>query len=186
MNLFNIVKNKIDEYLEFDSDLIFTKCDRLEIFGGAVRDSISNNKINDIDILSLPQSSYICDEILQKNGYQYLNSLNGKDFQSLYLDIQCIFEPRTYINKNNKIVQIIRPNFQKPPSDKLFLDSLREVDLSCCGVSFNGKVIKENCPNSIEDCKNMIYTVYKNNKMYNESRFIQREQKLIDRGWKKK
>ena len=51
------IKKRLDEYLEFDSDSLFYPTQSglilARIFGGAVRDSIAGQKINDIDLLAL-------------------------------------------------------------------------------------------------------------------------------------
>jgi len=196
MNLTEIhqVKKRIDEYLEFDSDILFKECDYLEIFGGAVRDSIANLEIHDIDILALSKSANRCGEILVENGYKFLPQLNGKEIQEMYKDIHCIFEPWSYINKNLKIVQLIRPSNlinQRSKDGKIqkinsagFFNLMKEVDMSCCGVSYNGDIIKENCENAILHCQQRYYSVNTNAKMYQENRYLMRTNKLDDRGWK--
>ena len=45
------IKKRVDDYLGFDSDRLFKSCDLVRIFGGAIRDSICGDPINDIDIL---------------------------------------------------------------------------------------------------------------------------------------
>ena len=106
IELIKKVKRRIDEYLEFDSSILFEKCDYLEIFGVSIRDSIANLDIHDVDILALPKSSKICCDILEKNGYSFMSQLNGKEIHEMYKEIHCIFEPWTFINKNLKIIQI--------------------------------------------------------------------------------
>lgn len=205
VDLIKKVKRKIDEYLEFDSSILFEKCDYLEIFGGAVRDSIADMEIHDIDILTLSKSSKICKDILEIKGYKYMPDINGKDVQSMYKDIHCIFEPWNFMNKNFKRVQVIRPTiskedsiknsikideFNKQPVPNLkflnssgFFDIMKQVDLSCCGVSFNGKEIRENTKDAIFHCMNKYYSVNKQAKMYNLDRCCARESKLSERGW---
>jgi len=199
LNLIFLVKRRIDEYLEFDSDILFRDkgCDYLEIFGGAVRDSIANLDIHDVDILSLSKSAKRCVDILTDNGYKFVPELNGKDVQTMYSEMHCIFEPWTFINKNLKIVQIIRPsnvylndkrslidNKLKAKIDPtVFFDLMKQVDLSCCGVSYDGNTIKENCEDAILHCQNRYYSVNETAKMYNKDRYIHRTTKLDDRGW---
>jgi len=199
------VKNRIDEYLEFDSSILFEKCDYLEIFGGAVRDSIADMEIHDIDILALPESSKRCCKILELKGYEFLPEINGKDIQSMYSEIHYIFEPWNFMNKNFKRVQIIRPTHDKEdtiknsviysdydgkpiPNFKFvnssgFFETMKQVDLSCCGVSYNGKEIKENFQDAILHCRYKYYVENKNAKMYNPNRCCSRKSKLSDRGW---
>lgn len=199
------VKRRIDKYLEFDSSILFENCDYLEIFGGAVRDSITEMEIHDIDFLALSKSATTCGKILESKGYKLIPELNGKEIHEMYKEIHCIFEPWTFMNKNLKIIQIIRPAVSKEESMKKsiknsdfnnkpvpnfnfinsvgFFDTMKQVDLSCCGVSYNGLHIRENCEDAILHCKNRYYSVNKNAKMYNQGRTISRESKLNDRGW---
>jgi hypothetical protein len=199
------VKSKIDEYLEFDSDILFEKCDFLEIFGGSIRDSIAGMKIHDVDILALSKSAKICAEILESKGYHFIELLNGKELQEMYKDIHCIFEPWTFLKQTSpdddlKMVQIIRPSIDvKNDKDKIkltnpdnsfnflnesgFFRLMKEVDLSCCGVSYNGKIIKENCQDAIKHCQWGYYLINKEARMYNESRILMRTSKLDGRGW---
>lgn len=187
-NLTKKVKQDIDNYLEFDSSILFKSCDYLEIFGGAVRDSIADMEIHDIDILALSIGEKTCSKILENNGYKFMNLLNMKEIHEMYKDIHCIFEPRTFINKNLKIVQLIRPTPTLFPVEnyfsKDFFELMREVDLSCCGVSFNGLHIRENCPDAVLHCQNGYYSINNKAKMYNENRNIMRTEKLKGRGWK--
>lgn len=193
VDLIRKVKKRIDEYLEFDSSILFEKCDYLEIFGGAVRDSIADMEIHDIDILALSKSSKICMDILEIKGYKYMPEINGKDIQSMYSDIHCIFEPWNFMNKNFKRIQIIRPTISEDESIKKstkdflnssgFFNTMKQIDLSCCGVSFNGKDIRENFKDAISHCKNRYYIVNKEAKMYKLERCESRKYKLNERGW---
>ena len=54
-----LIKSKLDEYLEFNSDELFNRNDFCVIFGGAIRDIVSGGKvenIKDIDVMGLSQS----------------------------------------------------------------------------------------------------------------------------------
>ena len=65
------IKEKLTEYLGFDiDDMLYHKdIDVAHIFGGAIRDIISDRKINDIDILTLKNSFNNITILLEKNGY---------------------------------------------------------------------------------------------------------------------
>lgn len=67
----NLIKIYLDQYLEFDSNQLFKNTDYLVVFGGSLRDIVSNepHNIKDIDIMCLPKSKKIADIILKKNGY---------------------------------------------------------------------------------------------------------------------
>jgi hypothetical protein len=60
---------------------------------------------------------------------------------------------------------------------------MKQIDLSCCGVSYDGKTIKENYLNAIFHCNNRWYSINKKGKMYNDDRTISRTNKLDSRGW---
>lgn len=198
-----MIKEKLDEYLEFDSNLLFNrtpiqneyehsiKVKRLiRIFGGAIRDIIAGQTINDIDILVGAQSCRLVELTLKEKGYTYMESLTPKDLSSVYTDIHVISEPRTWI-KGTKIVQLIRPRVQvKRDSDlryyeKGFVDLIQNVDISCCGVSWDGVHLYENYPNAIAHCQNLSFYVNRRAKMYSDKRSSMRSYKFLERGWRK-
>jgi len=199
-----MIKEKLDEYLEFDSNLLFNrtpipeysmKLKRLvRVFGGAIRDIIAGQKINDVDILVGSQSCNLVEITLKENGYTYIESLVPKDLASVYSDIQVISEPKTWM-KGTKIVQLIRPRLRFINSMKLqnntreyeemFIDLIQNVDISSCGVSWDGVNLYENYPNAISHCHNLSFYVNRRAKMYSQRRASHREWKLTDRGWTK-
>lgn len=192
------IKTKIDNYLEFDSNLIFNSDDfdniqvkrLVRIFGGAIRDIIADMPINDIDILSGAKSMKPIEQVLSKNGYHYVESLTPKDLSSIYHDIRVINEPHTWL-KGTKIVQIIRPvsTFTNPGDttqevyESGFINLIQNVDMSCCGVSYDGESVYENYPDAISHCRNKVFEVNTDAIMYSPKRFLHRKYKLLDRGW---
>lgn len=221
------IKEKLDEYLEFDSDLLFNiipteetrvQCKRLtRIFGGALRDIIAKQKINDIDILVGARSIKALQKVLSDNEYTHMESLIGRDISSLYHDINIITEPQTWV-KCTKIVQLIKPVVimpsisiseknrlnmasQAPPNIsilpeiktklkerediyiKAFVDLIQNVDISACGLSYDGKNLYENFPDAILHCKNKVYYLNTFAKMYSIKRSTNRLAKFVDRGW---
>lgn len=192
------IKQKLDEYLEFDSDLLFSSIDEsrvnvkrlIRVFGGAIRDIIADMPINDIDIISGAKSMMPLEHILKTKGYIYMESLTPKDLSSIYTDIKVINEPHTWM-KGVKIVQIIRPvNFNRHPAsssketyEQGFINLIQNVDMSCCGVSYDGIKLYENYPNAISHCQSKFFEVNKKAMMYSEKRFIHRKYKLEERGW---
>ena len=182
-----IIVRKISNYIGFDVDeLIF---DHNCIFGGAIRDSISGDKINDVDILCLSKSMRVIENILIHYGYNYMDKLINSGFVEMYKDIKVIFEPHTWV-KDNSIIQLIRPSLKVESAYNLrasnieaLNDILYNVDLSCCGVFYNVNGLQESVNNSILHCKHKVFDVLKRNKMYNINRAYQRISKLEDRGW---
>ena len=195
-----MIKEKLDEYLEFDSNLLFNrtpilckyggKVKRLvRVFGGAIRDIIAGQPINDVDILVGAQSSRLVELTLKEQGYIYMESLTPKDLSSIYTDIKVINEPRTWV-KGTKIVQLIRPVINSLKSESKyyengFVDLIQNVDISSCGVSWDGENLYENYPNAIAHCQNFSFYINKNAKMYSHSRSVMRSYKFIERGWRK-
>ena len=204
------IKKRLDDYLEFDSTELFNSGDLIRVFGGAIRDSICGDPINDIDVLVGPRSIKSVENLLLSKGYYYMDSLLPKNLGTMYHDIHCISEPHTWI-KNNKIVQLIRPCDENQRSiDMLKRSGINEVDLadmkkliedknlnsymqnyknlisnvdiSCCGVSYDG-VLYENVFGSIEDCIKKIFSVNVKASMYSENRTNDRRYKLLGRGW---
>lgn len=182
------IRQSLSEYLEFDSDELFkSKFNLVRVFGGAIRDILAEQKINDIDILCGSKALKYIEMILEQNGYQYMEMLNGKDLQEMYSEIHVINEPHTYI-KGKKIVQLIRPVvFNKDKSSSYeegFRDLISNVDFSCCGVSYDGENLYEDYPNAIVHCQSKVFSVNMFAKMYSQKRAQHRKVKLEDRGWK--
>ncbi len=189
-----MIKNKIDEYLEFDSDILFNnKYNLVRIFGGAIRDSIANQPINDIDILVGSKALKEIEFFLENKGYHYMEMLNGKDLQEMYSEIHIINEPHTWV-KGKKIVQLIRPanavtkngfmTFNDKWYHQGFTELISNVDFSCCGVSYDGDEVYEDYPNAILHCQSKVFSVNNQAKMYSQKRATHRKVKLQTRGWK--
>jgi hypothetical protein len=178
------IKQKLSEYLEFDSDKLFqNKYNLIRVFGGAIRDIIADQPINDVDILCGSKAFKFVEFILENNGYTYFDYLNAKHLQEMYKDIHVINEPHTWI-KGKKIVQVIRPtNFKDGSSyEESFNNLIANVDLSCCGVSYDGE-LHEDFKNAIIHCQSMVYSVNHAALMYSDNRAMHRRVKLQDRGW---
>jgi hypothetical protein len=181
------IRNKLSEYLEFDCDRLFqNKYNLIRIFGGAIRDIIAEQPINDVDILCGSKAFKFVEFMLHNNGYKFYEHLNGKDLQEMYSDVHVICEPHTWI-KGDKVVQIIKPSGGLDGVSnytELFNRLLENVDLSCCGVSYDGE-LHEDFKNAIVHCKNRVFSVNPLAKMYSHKRISHRVAKLEGRGWSK-
>jgi phage pi2 protein 07 len=185
------IKSKIDNYLQFDSDLLF-KLDSSEIriFGGAIRDILANMEINDIDIIASPRNKIHISTLLLSNGYIKIDKFLNKDFVDIYKDINIITEPHTYMNTNFKKVQIITPSQIRvihPNSSfykNILIDLVQNVDISSCGLSYNGNVLFENFKNAYYHAVNRVFITNPNAEMYSDRRILERKDKLFRRGWK--
>ena len=200
ISISNKIKKSLDSYLEFNSDEIFIKSDLSRIFGGSIRDIIAEMPIHDIDILCGSLSASRIGNLLISNGYKYIDSLTPKDLSGVYTDIKIICEPHSYI-KGDKVVQLIRPRpesiVNKPmykigtqvdlPDRKLYERSINDlisnVDISCCGVSYNGISLIEDVKDAVSHCRSKIFKVNEYAKMSHKERLIHRRYKLMDRGW---
>src|ERR1035437_4229993 len=124
--MINKIRNRLTEYLGFNSDELF-KCGTLvRVFGGAVRDSICGDKIHDIDILCGSKSIYELNQLLKSQGYIYMESLTPKDLSNIYKDIKTINEPHSWV-KRDKIVQVIRPTTGHNFSQKDYTQTYKEL-----------------------------------------------------------
>lgn len=183
------IRKSLNEYLEFDSDELFkSKFNLVRIFGGAIRDILAEQPINDVDILCGSKALRYIESVLEQNGYQYMEMLNGKDLQEMYSEIHIINEPHTWI-KGKKIVQLIRPSIGSKGKDEQvyrqgFSDLIANVDFSCCGVSYDGETLHEDYENAIVHCQSKVFSVNMFAKMYSRKRALYRKVKLEDRGWK--
>jgi len=195
------IKENLDTYLGFNSDELFID-DMVRVFGGAIRDSIADMPIKDIDILCGPRACKRLGSILEKNGYKYLpNVLSSYEIGQVYTIQGVINEPHTWI-KGDSMVQLIRPVTTKTNPNKLpildqviidkfkaqylqeaFVDLIANVDISACGVSYDGKHLYENYPAAVLHAKAKIFSVNEKAKMYIERRIVHRTGKLIERGW---
>jgi hypothetical protein len=185
------LKKELDNYLEFDSSLLFENTDYLVIYGGSLRDIISKNTINDIDIMCLPHSMETAIKALTDNGYFYID-LYTKDVLNMYDDLHVIFEPKTYINSKGKKVQFIRPSVNSTLSrnrprvftdlDVLvysFIELLKNIDLSCCGLFWDGEELFESYIGSVKQCEERKFVELPRNTMYNRHRIDDRKRKMI-------
>jgi hypothetical protein len=191
LELKNKVKNRIDSYIGLDSDLIFSCGDPI-IFGGCVRDSISDMEIHDVDILCGPETEKKIIYLLHKHGYSHLEQLTPKDLSRIYTDIKIISEPRTYHN-NGKYIQIIKPVSKLEMKfgtigdlryKDIIYDLVNNVDISCCGVCYNGKNIIEQVEDAVLHCLSKVFVVNHSAKMKTSSRLPHRQNKLEKRGWR--
>jgi len=191
------IKNELDNYLEFDSKDLFIGGDLIRVFGGALRDIISGQKINDVDILVGSQSIGYLKNVLNSKGYKFLTEYQKSGMSHMYKDIMVISEPHTWV-KNDKIIQLIRPRLFETgpkrhpldPKNKIeyqnnFVDLIRNVDISCCGLSYDGNRLYEDYPNAVLHCRNKVFYVNKKAKMYSMLRGQTRIHKLLDRGWER-
>ena len=96
MKLKDKVKLRIDDYLEFDSNILFID-NLVRIFGGSVRDSISGDEIHDIDILCGPLSAINLENKLISMGWSLIPEMYKASFSFMYSDIHIISEPKTLI-----------------------------------------------------------------------------------------
>jgi hypothetical protein len=163
--------------------MIFDIGEYIAIYGGAVRDSLSEMEIHDIDILCLSKSASKIKDLIISLGYKELD-LYDKDAISMYKDIHVINEPWTFMNNNFKVIQIIRPSFGTPEH---FYKILKNVDISCCGVFLdkmrNSISLKESCQDAIYQCLTKKFLINIWAELYKPNRSIYREEKLRNRGW---
>ncbi len=177
------IKNKLDAYLSFDSAELFKFDNYIRVFGGAIRDILADQPINDVDILILPKTRIIISDYL--DSLQYIRIDHTKPETTEQYKNSIISEPWTYI-KDNSIIQLIAPrhfNNDIKNMNKAFMELISNVDLSCCGVSYDGEFLYENVNSAISHCFNRVYAVNKNALLYNDNRCIGRQYKLNARGW---
>jgi len=193
--LTEICTKKISEYLNFDISEIFNTGDYITIFGGAVRDSLANKDIHDVDIMCLPESARKLSSFLIEKGFIKVD-LYDKVQLEMYKEIRCITEPWTFI-KDSKIVQVIKPAGGRIVEGEVTLGSLvdsyyallSDVDISACGVFIERDrdgiaKLKESHQDAITHCRLGVFEVLTNNKMYGNHRTEQRTFKLLKRDWK--
>jgi hypothetical protein len=178
------LKQILDDYMGFDSDELFLCGDLIQIFGGAIRDAIGGNKINDIDVLCTSDSRIKLKKLLNNNGYKLINELHKESLRIIYKDIQIISEPKTYINKEMSIIQLIFPVVNITQSyEQAFQHLISNVDISCCGMSYNGIEVFEHVDGALRDAKEKTFTLCISHLMYSSKRAASRIEKLTKRGF---
>lgn len=183
------ITEKLNEYCGFDINDLFKLNDLIDIFGGSLRDIINGDNINDIDILTTTYGSYKIEKFLLKNGYVKMDDYIKRSIQNLYDEIKFIHEPVTY-RKNDSYIQIIRPsgifghNMEEVECYEIHKKLLSNVDISCCGISFDGLSLKENVKNAILHAKYKRFKVYHDNLMSIPDRLSSRIWKFEQRGYR--
>lgn len=188
------INTKLNEYLGFNYMDLFTSSDYndfIYIYGGCIRDIISKNKINDVDILCSTKAmeNHIV-PLLKKNGYTLCNRFSI-DLVSSYSNIRAIFEPTSYI-KGDSVVQLIRPSsynseINNPNTPDFIknniLNLLGNVDISCCGLYINREVLYESVDGAYLDCVVKQYNINTKATFYNARRIFDRENKMRNKGF---
>jgi len=181
------IKSNISKYLGFDVNEILNAGDAIHIFGGAVRDSITGDEINDVDVLTLPESAKLLTGVLHQHGFVHLPESSRMNIIELYRVPGIINEPITFIKIiNGKIikVQLIRPKLKLNETALTTFDKvLHNIDLSSSGLSINSFMLHVNIKNAIELCEKKQFHVNDGAFMIT-SRLADRKYKLIERGWK--
>lgn len=199
--MIDMIRERLDSYLGFDSDLIFNTGDPI-IFGGAIRDSIANQEIHDVDILVAPNTAINLKILLESKGYIFQEKLMNRELNNLYHNIRIISEPHTFINRYGRIVQLIRPvatpslmskypnSISKlgPYTQVIYEEVMNllvtQVDLSCCGVCYDGIDVYEKYRNAILHCQNKVFIINEDGVMKTD-RLLHRVDKMKKRGWYK-
>jgi len=177
-----LLKERLDQYIEFDSDEIFLCNDVVRIFGGAIRDCINGSDINDVDILCTSKSREVLNQLLIRHGYKHLTDIHKDSLNQLYKGISIISEPLTYINSRMKIIQLIFP-VTPTTYENSFNDLITNVDISCCGISYNGLVVYENVRDAIIHAQYKKFIVLLNSRMFQPTRINARIFKFTSRGY---
>lgn len=190
------INKRLNDYLGFDNSELYID-PLVRIFGGAIRDSIADQEIHDVDILCGAKSIPLVEAILSKKGYRFIEKITTIDMVNLYSNISVISEPRTWM-KDDKIVQLIRPrliipilnvnrnnHFYEDKYVENFKTLIQNVDLSCCGVSFSNNVLYQNYDGAILHCINKIFVQNRDARMYSYDRSNSRSYKMESRGWVK-
>lgn len=190
------VEKGISDYIGFDVKEIFEQSDYITIYGGAIRDSLADMEIHDIDILCISKSAQKLRDFIVSKNYQPID-LYDVDSLNMYKGISIIEEPWTFMNDNKKIIQIIRPRYEAYNNENninhvknyqlAYYNLIKNVDLSCCGVfleNFDGILkLREGCKSAIIHCLTKTFEVQNWSKLYDRNRTMTREWKLKDRGW---
>lgn len=188
------IKQGLNDYLGFDymdfyKDSYYN--DFIYIYGGCLRDIISGNKINDVDIMCSTQAIVnVIEPLLISNGYTKIEKFSI-DISSAYLSTNLLFEPISY-TKNGSIVQLIRPSGSvindtnygigaiSGPTEVMnkLMTLIGNVDITCCGLYLNHNGLFETVKEAYLDCVLKHYYINFDAKFYNHRRIDVREYKM--------
>lgn len=190
--LFESIKSELSDYLGFDvNELLFN--DDIYIFGGALRSCISKQRINDIDIVTLPRN---CDMLGAHLNHRKFTKISNGMMEDVYKELKIIHEPHTYM-LNYKRVQIIRPVISNlvDVSDRVKQHEaegrealqilLKNVDFSCNGLCMNRNGLYEVVEGALVDIKNKELRILPDNLMLqrNMGRLFKRLNNFKQKGW---
>jgi hypothetical protein len=165
------------------------------IFGGAVRDAIANDEINDIDILCAPQTRQNLVESLTERGYKIVpkegSEIPADGFVSLRMEkpgargktskVDVISLPR---HMSEKILQGGDLEMMKKAYKLAMAEMIGNVDIVACAVGYSaGGGLLEFLPNAVSQAKAKVIEVRKDNLMHHPDRAKERIEKLTSRGW---
>ena len=155
------------------------------IFGGAVRDSIAELPVNDIDILSFGQSFQIISEKVRMNIAQ-----NAEEYAHLRLPGSHYF---TVYEDTTSVIQVITPSTYQILKNEInatnfIVNILSNVDISNSGVAimpqkYPGYII-ETVYEAIRDAENKEFRLTQG--LMTTERLQGRINKLKNRGWKER
>lgn len=190
----NDIVKKLNEYLGFDYMDMYqsqTYNDYIYIYGGCLRDIISNNTINDVDIMCSTQAaSNVIIPLLLEKGFSPNDKFN-LDIADSYMGLNIIFKPLSF-KKGNVEVQLIRPtNYieastnEYNPRDMLMrlVNLIGNVDLSCCGLYLNHNGLYETVNDAYLDCLTKQYRYNYDGSFYNDRRIHNRVTKIESKGF---
>lgn len=191
MSIIEALTDNLNEYLKPADITIFelfqdlTKEEAL-VFGGAVRDGICNDTINDIDLLVLSRAKQKIVNFLDRKGF----ALNYKSNNRINYPA-IINEPLTF-EKNGVTIQLIRPVPKFNATLKPMIIDLEQFASNCdirsCCLCYwtNGKRSFLNHDKNLDafkDCLNKQIYILTETSLFNLRNIRKRVKKLKDKGW---
>jgi hypothetical protein len=154
---------KLNEYLEFNSNLILSN--NVLVYGGAIRDIIANQTINDVDILTnTSELGNLCKKLYKFGYIKEPENIKLKNIYSNYSNKYFILYSFTKGNKNVQLIVIDTIKFIEKYGITLsdisklnfnllkaytYITFLMNVDINVCGIFYNGVNVYESISNSI-------------------------------------
>lgn len=163
----DLINKKVSDYLTFDINKLLN-INGLYIYGGAIRDSISNMKIQDVDILLFDHMEEL-NTILYDNGYKCNRDELFK---------KGINEHEVVDTKNKEYYKKIGDDVRRI---QIYFDSIENhyPDFTITGLYYSKDGIIEKLEDSILHCK---WKVFKRNPKVRMRKY--RLEKFLNLGWK--
>lgn len=183
--LTKVIQKSLKEYLgEEPAELIFLPNTDPVIFGGAIRDTIAGQKIQDVDVLCGPESFAVIGAKLIENKYT-CKPLDQTDYNRRLFGLVRFVKGESTIDLIRLRMNDITDDPITPISVKhAVIRMLQNVDIRACGVGYSTRSgLLEFIEGAVNDCLVQQIVEQPDAALHLPGRVVDRIKKLQERGW---